>query len=295
MGSTQAWLERDTSSAVAALDDRTANLTRVPIHHNEAVQLLRYDVGQFYDAHNDWAFLPLVKDDKELFMQKHYGHRDRMATLFWYLNDVTDGGHTVFPKHGHPICPGIEDKCPGVVPVDFKRCDIGLKVQPKKGAVILWYNYIADGRGDHNALHGGCKPGDGMEKWSGNKWIHTKSLNLAKAQWMPDHPALKRFGFEEGPPMMAQQAPNRCVLAVKSLHAENLELFWVNPQDKQRHKMQDIAPGGISSMQSFKGHSFTVGATGKMSSEMVCSSDSSQFTVNPDLQIQQGISGPTEL
>ena len=28
---------------------------------------------------------------------KHYGHFDRMITLFWYLNDVEEGGETNFP------------------------------------------------------------------------------------------------------------------------------------------------------------------------------------------------------
>ena len=35
------------------LDHRISNLTRVPVSHNEEVQVLRYRTGEFYAAHND--------------------------------------------------------------------------------------------------------------------------------------------------------------------------------------------------------------------------------------------------
>lgn len=35
------------------LDHRISNLTRVPVSHNEQVQVLRYRLGEFYAAHND--------------------------------------------------------------------------------------------------------------------------------------------------------------------------------------------------------------------------------------------------
>merc|ERR1719424_1948688 len=111
-----------------------------------------------------------------MWLSHHFGWTDRLATLFWYLNDVAEGGYTVFPKPAQPVCPGQLAHCKGTSTPPFHRCDIGLQVAPLKGSVILWYNYHANGRGDFNSLHGGCPPAKGLTKWSGNKWINIKSF-----------------------------------------------------------------------------------------------------------------------
>eukprot|EP00929_Paragymnodinium_shiwhaense_P034782 TRINITY_DN18881_c0_g1_i1.p1 TRINITY_DN18881_c0_g1~~TRINITY_DN18881_c0_g1_i1.p1 ORF type:complete len:509 (+),score=87.74 TRINITY_DN18881_c0_g1_i1:83-1609(+) len=265
--STQTWLARQEFQEVQDLDDRTANLTKVPVSHNEPVQVLRYDVGQFYAAHNDWQDLTLHRDQKNAWLQKHYGFRDRMATLFWYLSDVTEGGVTVFPKHGQPICPGIEKSCPGSSTPNMKRCDLGLQVQPKKGNVILWYNYLADGRGDQNALHGGCPPGKGQEKWSGNKWIHTKPLNLPPAEWMPDHPAIRLYGYQDA------GAPSRdavsCLLIVRSDLQASADVMWLSDSGTEVN-VGTLEPGGSISMHSTKGHKFLLNAASGKSEVFPC-------------------------
>merc|ERR1711963_1345464 len=97
--------------------------------------------------------------------RNHFGWESRLATLFWYLNDVEKGGHTVFPKHNHTVCPDFQSTCKGSWSPSMKRCDTGLLVPPKHGNVILWYNFHPNGRGDQNALHGGCPPDPGYEKW----------------------------------------------------------------------------------------------------------------------------------
>lgn len=79
-------------------------------------------------------------------MERHYGHYDRMLTLFWYLNDVEEGGETNFPIADGEPWPG-----------SMASCNQGLKVKPERGAAVLWYNMDATGLVSRNALHGACK------------------------------------------------------------------------------------------------------------------------------------------
>jgi len=184
---------------VGALDERTSNLTRVHRSHNEPVQVLRYNQGKYYHGHMDWGELELYPDQIDQWARTHFGHNDRMATVFWYLNDVNVGGHTIFPKHGQPICRKYEQRtCKGAYDPDMASCDHGLKVTPKQGAVILWYNFHPSGRGDRNALHAGCPPGKGLTKWSGNKWVNIKPFDWSEPPWIYDHPAMKRMGWSGG-------------------------------------------------------------------------------------------------
>ena len=53
---------------------------------------------EFYQANGRGS-----EDQRHIWASSHLGHFDRIATVFWYLNDVA-GGETVFPKHGQPIC-----------------------------------------------------------------------------------------------------------------------------------------------------------------------------------------------
>jgi len=267
--STQAWLTAQDGSVIRDLDIRTSNLSRIPAKHNEYVQLLRYGEGQFYFSHLDWTDLPLYNGQKDQWRRVHYGHADRLATLFWYLNEVAEGGHTVFPKHGQPVCEpngrGQRSGCKGSSEPSTKRCDIGLQVKPKKGSVILWYNFHPDGTGDQNSVHGGCPPAEGLAKWSGNKWINTKPFPSSPPKWEPSHPALKRYGWvgEDGLPAEGPANDNSCQLTVGSNLKEDADLFWVNAQTKEEVKMMglpvthegfDLATE--STLSSYNGHVF---------------------------------------
>ena len=57
-------------------------------------------------------------------------------------------------------------------------CGSGIKVQPKQGDAVIWYNLLADGhmkgKLDHNSLHGSCNPEEGQEKWGANYWIRNR-------------------------------------------------------------------------------------------------------------------------
>lgn len=142
------------------IDARVALLTKVPKNHQELVQVLKYDEGKKYDSHHDY-FDPKAysKDANTLKMIRH-GKVNRMATVLWYLSDVQGGGETIFPQFGG-----------APPPHSHAQCEVGLKVKPSKGKVIMFYSLTPDGRGDPLSLHGACPVVGKDPKWAANKWV----------------------------------------------------------------------------------------------------------------------------
>jgi len=271
--SQQAWLASSTSPVLAELDERIANLTRIPVTHNVAMQLLRYGEGQRYDAHVDWTELELHSDEPEVWARTHYGHHDRILTLFWYLNDVAEGGATAFPKFGQPICSpesrgGIGVRTCNEAAEPRSSCE-GLQVRPRRGRAILWYNLHANGRGDRNALHSGCPVGRNLTKWSVNKWVHTKPLGKP-AQWIPDHPALARFGWSYRGPPSPEVAMGSCQAVILNESGEAVDIMWREPGPEEVVKIGTIPEGGFTSMNIHDGHEFQLQSTTRVSNFVSC-------------------------
>ena len=63
------------------------------------------------------------------------------------MSEVESGGATVFPY-------------------------LKLRISPRKGAAVFWYNLKRSGDVDYKTKHGGCPVLLGS-KWVANKWIHT--------------------------------------------------------------------------------------------------------------------------
>ena len=147
-----------------ALEERTASLTRVPKTHQEHTQVLRYGSTEKYDAHLDWFDPELYKQDPNTLSLIDNGKRNRLATVFWYLSDVEEGGHTIFPRFNAAPQPWV-----------FDDCTKGLKVKPEKGKVIIFYSLLPNGEGDPLSLHGACPVEKGI-KWAANKWVWNDSM-----------------------------------------------------------------------------------------------------------------------
>jgi prolyl 4-hydroxylase len=157
--SREAWLQN--------IDKRVANLTRTPVHYQEAVQVLRYQHGQYYGAHLDYTNR-LNYGKNEAKMQRMHGtYHNRMATVFWYLSDVTKGGTTHFARAGGAPHPHTTRNCEGG----------GVHVTPKAGRGIIFYSLTADGFGDEFSLHASCPVLSGETKWAANKWVHNTPMN----------------------------------------------------------------------------------------------------------------------
>jgi len=289
--SSQAWLGNGHDPKIRELDTRISQLTRVPPGNNEPVQLLRYDEGQYYHGHMDWTELSFYDDQPDIWKKSHFGYFDRLATVFWYLNDVAEGGETFFPKHGQPICDPESKRgayqCPGTFDPDMKTCDMaGLKVPPKRGSVVLWYNYLASGRGDRNSLHAGCPVGKNLTKWSANKWVRTKPHGPA-APWIENHPALKRFGWKGS----QKNNPAECQIIFENKYTSSVEVLWLPPSKGDPLLLSEVPPGGRSSQNSFKKHKFVLREKGtdRLSNEAVCRGDLVLFVLDEHFRLNEQV------
>ncbi|KAG1650138.1 Prolyl 4-hydroxylase subunit alpha-1 [Nymphon striatum] len=86
---------------------------------------------------------------------------DRIATFMIYLNEVGEGGSTVFP-------------------------DIGASVVPEKGSAVFWWNMNKAGVGDDYTRHGGCPVLYGS-KWIMNKWFCFRPQIFKKPCGLNEH------------------------------------------------------------------------------------------------------------
>ena len=100
--------------------------------------MIRYEAGQalapHYDANQGAEFEDEVRGGQTL------------ATLLVYLNDVTEGGRTIFGKLG------------------------GLTINPAKGDGLLFFPANAAGEFDDRVEHEGAEAVD--EKWIARIWRH---------------------------------------------------------------------------------------------------------------------------
>lgn len=124
-------------------------VTTIPEANSEFLQLLRYEVGQFYQVHHD--FMP----------HQAYGRQQggRILTVFLYLNDVEAGGGTNFPKLNN------------------------LTIYPKQGRALIWPSVLdelpntKDPRTSHQAL-----PVERGIKYGANAWLHQRDYKEVVAR-----------------------------------------------------------------------------------------------------------------
>ncbi|URD93369.1 P4Hc [Musa troglodytarum] len=112
---------------IKAIEKRIAVFSQIPTENGEAIQVLRYETNQYYTWHHDYFSDP--------FNLKKGGQR--VATMLMYLNDVDEGGETIFPQvgSGECSCGGSKVK--------------GLCMKPRKGDAILFWSMGLDGRSDN--------------------------------------------------------------------------------------------------------------------------------------------------
>jgi prolyl 4-hydroxylase len=145
-------------------DKRVANLTRVPVNHQEDLQVLRYDKNGRYDQHLDF-WDPKSYTDPGVVNMIHAGYKNRMATVFCYLSD-TVGGYTAFPLAYDANDAAVDAQFPDKEGL----CPYKLRIHPQRGKVIIFYSLLPDGNGDELSQHTAC-PLAGGTKWSANKWV----------------------------------------------------------------------------------------------------------------------------
>lgn len=131
---------RKENELIERLDDRFAELLRWPVEHAEGLQVLRYQVGGEYKPHFD--YFPVTNAGSAQHLAQG---GQRIASLVIYLNEVQDGGETIFPE-------------------------LGLSVVPRPGYAVYFAYWNAQQQVDPLTLHGGS-PVQRGEKWIATKWL----------------------------------------------------------------------------------------------------------------------------
>ena len=173
---------------VENIEKRCADWAMIPVAHQEQLHVLRYTHGQQYMDHHD-AFGDEVQKKIEF-----ENGKQRLATILMYLNDVEEGGETVFP-HPNARWSGTADVTGGNEggggddedynigignPGTWSACaSRGPAVKPKKGDALLFYDLNLKGEFEDNALHAGCPVITGT-KWTATKWIHERPFHNPK-------------------------------------------------------------------------------------------------------------------
>jgi len=114
----------------------------------EPVSIQRYLPGQEYKPHYDGFLLDEMEDMPESSKIKEGGNR--CVTMIAYLNNVSDGGGTVFPV-------------------------LGLAIQAVQGRVLMFGNLDENKIVHPASLHMGLPPGDG-EKWILTFWYRERTV-----------------------------------------------------------------------------------------------------------------------
>ena len=138
------FFERLESVLVQKIEMRIAKLLRWPARNGEGLQVLRYDLGGEYLPHYDY-FDPAEAGTTALL--KRGGQR--VATFIMYLNDVAEGGTTIFP-------------------------DLQVRVWPERGHAVF-FSYT-EPHPSTRTLHGGT-PVLAGEKWIATKWLREREFS----------------------------------------------------------------------------------------------------------------------
>jgi prolyl 4-hydroxylase len=158
------FLKHNTSDVLDDVLLRVAELVRIPLSHQEAMQVLHYGLNEKYGSHEDTFYLSdMIQRERGL---------QRLVTCMLYLNTPEKGGETVFPN-----MPPHGDQS------RFSPCaQEGLAHKPETGDILCFWNLDADGTVNHGSMHGGCPVLKG-EKWSAPIWIH-------QSPFLPEHPSV---------------------------------------------------------------------------------------------------------
>jgi prolyl 4-hydroxylase len=105
------------------------------------VQGQRYMVGQQFQPHTDWFPGPYYEPEEDRGGQ-------RSITAMAYLNRVEEGGSTFFPR-------------------------LGINVEPRPGALLIWNNADEDGTPNPFTIHAGSPVVKGV-KYVITKWYRTR-------------------------------------------------------------------------------------------------------------------------
>ncbi|CAK9029144.1 Probable prolyl 4-hydroxylase 9 (AtP4H9), partial [Durusdinium trenchii] len=215
----------------------------------DAVQVLRYNLTEWYKPHTDW-FDGKAYDGHD---PRQNNGTNRFATVFLYLTDVEEGGHTVFPLstthegyNGEQLVhPGTE-KTPGYIAQRdaewvCNTSSTALRSEPKAGTAVLFYSQLPDGTLDRYSLHGGCPVIKGL-KYSANVWI-----------W--NRPKPSKENAKDGGKKSKPANNNQIGMQFHNARDTKVNLYWDDGTEDMVFQVE-IEPGFYSPMSTYHGHRF---------------------------------------
>jgi len=134
----------DMDLVTEAICTRLCALAGMPAVNAESLQVLHYQVGEYFAPHFDFwqpGFEPHAATLKS--------HGQRVFTVLVYLNEDLEGGETEFLR-------------------------LGLRHRGRKGDALMFRNVDAEGQPDDRTLHAGRPPARG-EKWLLSLWIRDRA------------------------------------------------------------------------------------------------------------------------
>lgn len=138
------WYQRGEDAFIERMDRRISSLMNWPVENGEGLQILHYGTTGEYRPHFDY-FPP---DQSGSAVHTAQGGQ-RVATLVIYLNDVPDGGETIFPE-------------------------AGMSVAARQGGAVYFRYMNGQRQLDPLTLHGGA-PVLGGDKWIMTKWMRERA------------------------------------------------------------------------------------------------------------------------
>lgn len=132
------WPEYKSSTKV--LQDTILDATGLNYRNSEPLQGQRYLIGEYYDRHTDF-FTPKTLTYEQF--TKDIGQRT--WTAMFYLNDVINGGATLFPT-------------------------IDLSIAPTRGAMLVWNNLYRNGKENFSSMHE-ARPPVSNSKYVVTQWF----------------------------------------------------------------------------------------------------------------------------
>ena len=268
-----------TSPAALAIQTRTFQLLGMDPDPKlaDAMQVLRYTSdgykgkGEWYKPHVDW----FSADGYDGSDPKVNNGTNRFATMFLYLSNVEEGGHTVFPLStthegydGRKIVHDGTVNTAGYINTAEARaaCNVSatsaLRVAPIAGNAVLFYSQGPDGTLDPWSLHGGCPPIKGV-KWSAIVWIWNRIRPEKSAAKDKPPPGAKSQG---------SSAPGAMHVSFRNSFTHEVGVFWdanvptdISKTDYDKvfakmptrfHHQFDVPPQHFREVNTFDKHTF---------------------------------------
>ncbi|QKE72170.1 2OG-Fe(II) oxygenase [Arthrobacter citreus] len=131
------FFDESETELIKRVEKRIETIMNIPIEHAEPLQILHYEPGQQYKPHFDY-------------FSNNRTNNNRISTLILYLNDVEEGGETIFPS-------------------------LNYSVTAKKGTALYFEYFYQDETINELTLHAG-NPVISGEKWVATQWIRRQRV-----------------------------------------------------------------------------------------------------------------------